>query len=169
MAAEKGKENHTFWERASAVHVLFISLRNLCRSPLAEAMLRIRAQDAGVQLTADSAATSAWQLDGPCDPRAVVAAREYGFEIKPRKTRLLGSDDFAPGTLIIAMDHHILATVKKRQPQDAGNEVRLLSEFADPPTEEEIVDPYYSGQFDPVIAQIDRCMPGLVAYLAAAH
>jgi protein-tyrosine phosphatase len=62
------------------VRVLFVCLGNICRSPLAEGVLRERAVEKGLasMLTVDSAGTGAWHIGDPPDRRSIAVARRHG-------------------------------------------------------------------------------------------
>lgn len=149
--------------------VLFVCNNNVCCSPLAEGILRLRAKQAGLDLIVDSAAASGWHSGEAPDARAIVAAREHGFDISEQLARLLRANDFETAQLIIAMDAECLEYVESLRPEGAEVEITLMRRLASVPSEEDVPDPYYTGQFDPVIAVLEDCMPGLIAYLKGAQ
>ena len=60
--------------------VLFVCLGNICRSPLAEAALRLEAHKAGLDIEIDSAGTAGWHVGKAPDPRSIEVAREWQQE-----------------------------------------------------------------------------------------
>lgn len=151
-------------------HVTFLCIGNICRSPLAVALFKLHASAAALQISVDSAASSGWHNGEGADARAIVAARGHGLDITSHKARLLRPEDFTSSRLIIAMDLESLEGAKTIAPPTAHDvEITLMRRFAPEPVEADIPDPYYTGRFDPVIAMLDECMPGLIAYLKGAQ
>ncbi|HSH45955.1 MAG TPA: low molecular weight protein-tyrosine-phosphatase, partial [Longimicrobiales bacterium] len=76
------------------VGVLFVCLGNICRSPLAEALFRAAANEAGVsdRFRVDSAGTSGYHAGEPPDARGVEVARRRGVEVNGRSRQITGSD-----------------------------------------------------------------------------
>lgn len=145
--------------------VLFVCLGNICRSPLAEGLLRHHATQNGLDVEVDSAAVAGWHEGKPADPRAIVAAREAGFNIDQIVSRQLQSSDFSDDTLVLVMDQECLDKVNNKRPSDSTAEISLMMRFASDPRDADVPDPYFTGQFDPVIAMLDDCMPQLLHYL----
>ncbi|WP_298297025.1 low molecular weight protein-tyrosine-phosphatase [uncultured Litoreibacter sp.] len=145
--------------------ILFVCLGNICRSPLAEGVLRRRAEEAGLDLFVDSAGIGDWHVGDPPDARAMVAARKHGFEISAQRARQFSSEDFSRFCYILVMDHDNMTEVEARRLPDDEAKVDMLTKFGSGTQGEDIADPYYSGKFDPVIAKIEDCVAGLIAYL----
>jgi len=145
--------------------VLFLCIGNICRSPLAAAILREHAAGAGLNITVDSAGTSVWHMGERADARAIVAGRGHGLDISAHRARLLRLEDFTTSQLIIAMDHESYETASYRAPDGKAAELTLMRRFASVPSNADVPDPYYTGRFDPVIGIFQDCMPGLLAYL----
>jgi len=61
--------------------ILFVCLGNICRSPLAEAALRLPAAKAGIAMSVDSAGTGDWHVGDPPDCRAQAVARRHGADV----------------------------------------------------------------------------------------
>ncbi|MES2494430.1 MAG: low molecular weight phosphotyrosine protein phosphatase, partial [Pseudomonadota bacterium] len=74
--------------------ILFVCLGNICRSPLAEAAFRRRAEQAGLAVSIDSAGTGDWHIDHPPDPRAIVEAARHGIDISGLRGRQVNRGDF---------------------------------------------------------------------------
>lgn len=147
--------------------ILFVCLGNICRSPLAEGVLRRQMQGAGLDLVVDSAATGGWHEGQGPDARAVVAAREHGFDISAIRARRIRSEDFNDFDLILTMDSENLADVLRRAPADCAARIEMLTSFVADLPNKDIPDPYYTGRFDPVIAVIGKSIEGLLTYLKA--
>jgi len=148
------------------VKVLFVCLGNICRSPLAEGVLRHRAGALGEKgrgILVDSAGTSGWHLGEAPDARAQDAARRRGFDISALRSRQLRPDDFETFDHILVMDRQNLIDAEAVRPEKAGALLRLLLK------EREVPDPYWGGDshFDSVIDLIEEGIAELLAEIGA--
>ena len=141
---------------------MFACLGNICRSPLAEGIVRLKAQNAGLELELDSAGTGGWHVGDPADARAVVAARLKGYNIENQISRQIGVGDFA-------MDETNRQDIEALRPSGSTVPVVLMSSFAREQVSVEVPDPYYTGKFEPVIAMLETCADALVSQLLAAR
>lgn len=117
---------------------------NICRSPIAEVVLRAKLAAAGIDdVEVTSSGTGAWHAGDPMDPRAAAALRRRGYDGSAHRARQFRPGWFADRDLVLAMDSGHLA--------ELGPEARL---FADT----DVPDPYYGGDagFDEVLAQIEK-------------
>lgn len=85
--------------------VLFVCLGNICRSPLAEGILRRQAKEAGIEIEIDSAAIGDWHIGQRPDPRAIQVGEANGCAMTMR-ARQVCTQDFTDFDLIVAMDHN---------------------------------------------------------------
>src|SRR5690554_4202978 len=93
--------------------VLFVCLGNMWRAPTAEAVLRQRANAAGLtQLQIDSAGTADWHIGKSPDERTVKAAAERGYDLSTLRARQVSVADFAEFDFILAMDQANLANLQ---------------------------------------------------------
>ena len=137
---------------------------------MAEGILRDRAAEAGVELVIESAGTTGFHLGDPPDPRAIVAMRSHGVDIAGHAARKLRPDDYGAYDLMIAMDEPVLTELKEKQPHGAATPtVKLLSAFIPGDGPVDVPDPYYSSQFEPVIAMIEAAVPALLAQVKDAQ
>ena len=147
------------------MRVLMVCLGNICRSPLAEGVLQVRAAAAGLDWTVDSAATSGWHDGSPPDPRSIAAALRHGIDIRHQRARRVTAEDFSRFHLICAMDTRILAVLERMRPAGSAAEARLLMDFAPQSPIRVVADPYYEGDeaFDATMALIEEAVAGLIA------
>ncbi|MFM7784429.1 MAG: low molecular weight protein-tyrosine-phosphatase [Gammaproteobacteria bacterium] len=117
--------------------VLFVCLGNICRSPMAEALLRHHRA-----WRVESRATSSLHLGKAADPRALTALGERGQLIAAHRARQIGDADFEVFPLIVAMDRGILRTLQGWAPSGYRGEIRLLPGRHGA---REIEDPYSGG------------------------
>ncbi len=128
------------------VRVLFVCLGNICRSPLAEGVLRALAEKKGLApaLEVDSAGTGAWHIGDPPDRRSIEAARRHGIDISELRGRQVRPEDFRNFDLILGMDENKVRTLKRLAPEGAAEKVRLFLDYASGRSED-VPDPYYEG------------------------
>lgn len=159
--------------RAETYRISLVCLGNICRSPMAEAVLRARLSDAGLdgRVSVDSAGTGSWHVGEPADPRARAALRRRGYDGDAHRARQFGSSWFDSRDLVLALDHANLETLLRLAPTpEAAQRVRLLRAF-DPfvtrPDDQAVPDPYYGtdADFDAGLDIIERAADGLVTAL----
>jgi protein-tyrosine phosphatase len=133
--------------------ILMVCLGNICRSPMAEGVLRHLAKDKGIDLEIDSAGTNRYHTGEPPDPRAQDAMNKYGIDICDLRARTIEPADFERFDLLLVMDRSNYSDVMKLAPREAYTEkVRLLMDYASGFGATEVPDPYYGGDegFDEV-------------------
>ena len=136
-------------------------LGNICRSPMAEGILRRDAEAAGVDVEIDSAGTGNWHVGGPPDPRAreTGIARGCRMDMRARQVRPYDFEEF---DLIVAMDRQNHRDLLRWPGADPAK-VRLASSF-DPGGPTDVGDPYYgcADGFEVVADQLERISLGVV-------
>ena len=118
-------------------------LGNICRSPLAEGILRRQAREAGVSIQIDSAGTGDWHSGQPPDRRAAEEGKRRGCEMNMR-ARQVRSSDFLDFDLIVAMDRSNESDLKHWAGSDPSK-VRLARSFDPNADGMDVPDPYYGG------------------------
>lgn len=135
--------------------VLMVCLGNICRSPLAEGILKSKIDKD--QVLVDSAGTADYHIGKRPDPRSIAVAKKYGIDIGTQRCRQFTFKDFGEFDHIYAMDRQnyndIIALAKNREEQQ---KVKLLLQDLKH-TDQEVPDPYYGGEegFDEVFHLID--------------
>lgn len=129
--------------------ILFVCLGNICRSPLAEGILRHKIDAAGLttRFVLDSAGCGGWHAGEPPDRRSIAAAARHGVAIDTQTARQLKSDDFERFDLILGMDRDNVAFLKKQQPWGSMARIALYLEEALGEARN-VPDPYYGGDAD---------------------
>jgi protein-tyrosine phosphatase len=140
------------------MRVLMVCLGNICRSPMAEAVLAHLAPDWQV----DSAGTGDWHVGDPPDPRTTAELAKHGI-VRRHRGRQVQPSDFLSFDLVLAMDRQNLRNLQALSPSDATARLCLLGTF-DPLGISEVPDPYYDGPeaFAAVYTQVERCCRALL-------
>jgi len=154
----------------SLTSVLFVCLGNICRSPTAEAVFRVRAAAAGLDVVIASAGTGAWHIGAPPDERAQAAGLARGYDLTSIRAQQVATSDYEKFDLLLAMDHDNLATLKSRAPKGTHARIRLFLSFAPEFGLNAVPDPYYGGDqgFEQVLDLIEAASDGLVAAIRAS-
>ncbi|GAA3861150.1 low molecular weight protein-tyrosine-phosphatase [Streptomyces sedi] len=155
--------------------ICFVCSGNICRSPIAEALLRARLVDEGLDtgIVVDSAGTGGWHAGEPADPRAVAAMNAAGYPAGSgdHTARQFEASWFDECDLVIALDRGHESELRRLAPDAATAEkVRLLRAFgddgADAATGEalDVPDPYYGDDagFAECLDIIEAALPGLL-------
>lgn len=148
-----------------------VCLGNICRSPMAEAVLRDRIEAAGLSdaVEVDSAGTGHFHIGHDADPRALATLKSAGYDLR-HAARQFEAHWLERSDLILAMDSANLAALRTVAQHHgvAADHVRLFRSF-DPEAEPdaEVPDPYYGGDegFLDVLHLIERASDGIVGHV----
>jgi protein-tyrosine phosphatase len=145
--------------------VLFVCLGNICRSPLAEGVMRRLVEDRGLagRIEVDSAGTGAWHVGEAPDPRSIEVADRNGVSLDGQFARKVRPADFKSFTRIVAMDQSNMRDLMAVAPNGAPADLRLLRD-TDPLGPGDVPDPYYGGPdgFDNVYQMVERSCRALL-------
>ena len=150
------------------MRVLFVCLGNICRSPTAEAVLRHKLRELGLEegVEVDSAGTGDWHVGKPPDSRTRQAAQLRGYDLSALRGRQVCTDDFSRFDLILAMDNSNLEHLRRLRPGGAMAELDLFLRRYDL-APDEVPDPYYGGEegFEQVLDLLEQACDGLLREL----
>lgn len=128
--------------------ILFVCHGNICRSPMAEMVMKDLVRKAGLEkdFYIDSAATSTEELGNGMHRGTVTKLRQTGTPFTDHRARQITFDDYNKYDLIVGMDNENLYYMNRRWNNDPDNKVHLLLEFCG--KKREVADPWYTGNFD---------------------
>jgi len=153
----------------AGVRLLLVCLGNICRSPMAEGLLRERigASPLAGRVALDSAGTGDWHLGQPPDRRAIAQARDAGVDIAHLRGRQVEPADFHRFDWLLCADRQNLRDLHALAPPGTAHRARLLLEWAGVPGDGEVPDPYTGGpdQFRHVWRLLERAADGTVERL----
>lgn len=143
------------------VKILMVCMGNICRSPMAMAVAKKLARDAGRarDFEFESAGTLAQRVGERADPRAksVLLGRDY--EAGNARARRVIDQDFERFDLILAMDQANMASLQRQCPPKYIGKLRLFLDFAPEAGVDEVPDPYY-GNLAGFERVLDLCEAG---------
>ncbi len=157
--------------QASTTRVLFVCLGNICRSPLAEAIVRQRALTRGLdrQFYFASAGTGDWHIGGGADVRSAVTAKAHGVDLGRHRAMQITSSGIPHWHWFVAMD----MDNKKDLLAMGVNEERVLMmrqfELEGHAAAPDVPDPYYGGDdgFEKMYQLLTANADPLLDYLIA--
>ena len=148
-----------------ALKILFVCHGNICRSPMAEFIMKELLQKQGLEDVFEiaSAATSSEELGNGVYPpvRRILEAR--GIDCSGKRARRLVPADYGRWDLFIGMDQANLRNMKRLFDNDPAGKVHLLHEFGGIPGE--VADPWYTGEFRRTEEEICAGCASLLAWL----
>lgn len=124
-----------------------VCLGNICRSPLAEGIMKEKLRALGPGLHIDSAGTGAWHQGEAPDKRSIEVAARYGLDISGQRARAVIVEDFDLFDYIFAMDSSVYSTLIERSAPEHHNKIHLLLEFAGM-GEADVPDPWFGNRED---------------------
>ena len=130
------------------IKVLFICHGNICRSPMAEFVMKDMAAKAGMaeRFEIASAATSTEEIGNPVYPPARRKLAEHGIGCAGKTARQMTRRDYEYYDHLIAMDRSNLRNMQRFVGSDTAGKVSLLMDHTARPSD--VADPWYTGDFD---------------------
>lgn len=145
--------------------ILMVCLGNICRSPMADGLLRKKVADLGLNWTVDSAGTANYHIGEAPDTRMRECARKFGVSIDDLRARQFSKGDFKDFDLIYVMDKSNYNNVLALSNSDTERaKVKLILDELDLEPGMEVPDPYYGGEegFIAVFKMLDQATQKII-------
>ena len=148
------------------IKILFVCHGNICRSPMAEFVMKDMVRKAGLenQFHIASAATSGEELGNPVYPPARHKLAEHGIDCSGKTARRLRKSDYTQYDLLIGMDQANLRNMHRMCDGDPEGKLHLLLDFTNRPGN--VADPWYTGDFEATWRDVEQGCQGLLQELA---
>ncbi len=145
--------------------ILFICHGNICRSPMAEFVMKDLVKKAGLegQFHIASAATSTEEIGNPVYPPARRKLAEHGIGCAGKTARQLKKDDYEKYDLLVGMDGANLRNMRRICGGDPDGKLHLLMEYTDRPGD--VDDPWYTDDFETTWRDVLAGCQGLLEHL----
>ena len=149
--------------------ILFICHGNICRSPMAEFVMKDLVRKAGLAGTFEiaSAATSTEEIGNPVYPPARRKLAEHGIGCDGKTARQLRAGDYARYDFLVGMDGANLRNMRRICGGDPDGKLSLLLDFTDRPGD--VADPWYTGDFDATWRDVLEGCRGLLAHITGGR
>ena len=146
------------------IKILFICHGNICRSPMAEFILKDLVKKAGIgeRFLIRSAATSTEEIGNPVHYGTRNKLRGYGISVEGKRAVQLTKDDYGRYDYLIGMERRNVTNMLRILGGDPEGKVNRLLDFTERPRD--IADPWYSGDFD---ATYDDILEGCLGFLGS--
>jgi len=145
--------------------ILVVCLGNICRSPLAEAILQSKAEAAGLEWTVDSAGTNGFHVGEPPHHLSQKVAKQHGLDLSCQLARKFEAKDLDRFDLILAMANDVILDMKRIAGQKIQSpRVKLFLADLWPGKNADVPDPWYGDEdgYHEVYELIDKASDAIV-------
>lgn len=158
------------FSRKPDIEILVVCTANICRSPMAEGLLRAELKLRNLEGTVRvaSAGTHVARPGQSADVRAQRICAREGIDIRKSRTKQIVPEDFRRYTYVLAMDQKNLDWLIAACPEAYRGRLSLLGSWAIGDTAGEIPDPYFGSQsgFEDILTRLHRSVDGFLSVLA---
>lgn len=145
------------------MNILMVCLGNICRSPLAEGIMKKIVKEHELDWFVDSAGTSSWHAGSIPDPRSVAVGLAHGLDITDQRARQIQKSDLEKFDYILAMDtSNYRNIIRLKEPYHMEVQVELLLNFHENTLIKDVPDPYYENNFEYVYQIIYEACEGFL-------
>ena len=151
-----------------SIAILMVCTANICRSPMAEGLLRqeLKLRGMGRKVSVESAGTAAL-VGHIADGRAQLVCAREGIDLRKSRARQVTGSDLLRFDHILAMDQRNLQWLLDSCPQSHRDRISCLGSWGTAGSIGDIPDPYFGSLvgFEEVLLKLHRCIDGLLAHL----
>lgn len=147
------------------IRVLFVCHGNICRSPMAEFVLKDLVKKAGLedQFSIASAATSTEEIGNPIHHGTMAIFRKYHIPCTGHRAVQMKKSDYDAYDYIIGMDNANIRNILRIVGSDPEHKVYKLLEFAG--SSREVADPWYTGDFETTYRDVCEGCTAFLEYI----
>ena len=129
------------------VKIMFVCHGNICRSPMAEFIMKQKVEERGIEedFYIESCATSSEEIGNPVYPPAKQVLQRRGINCSAKRARKITKGDYERFDYIVCMDSNNLRNLKLMFPNDNGKKISKILSFTG--IDRDVADPWYSGDF----------------------
>jgi len=145
--------------------ILFVCHGNICRSPMAEGIMKHKAMDAGIRLEIDSAGFEPFHLGDAPDPRSILTMKKHGIDIRNLRSRLMKPEDYKKFDFIFVMDTVNYKNALYLAHHEADKQkLDYIMNVCDSGKNIEVPDPYYGkgDGFERVYQMLDKACDAIL-------
>ena len=148
------------------MRILFVCHGNICRSPMAEFVMKHLVAEAGLsdQFEIASAATSTEEIGNPVYSPARRKLAEHGIGCEGKTARQMTRDDYRYYDKVVAMDRNNLRNLRRMFGDDTEHKISLLMDHTRRPGD--VADPWYTGDFEATWRDVLEGCRGLLDEMA---
>jgi protein-tyrosine phosphatase len=145
-------------------HVLFVCLGNICRSPMAEGLMREKLKDENLDWAIGSRGVDDYHEGESPDPRAQAIMKEKGFDISDIRSEQFQADEFQWADKVLAMDTSNYQVLFDLAPDDEAREkLGLMHSYHYPNERQSVPDPYRDDEgFERVCEMMDKAVDAFI-------
>ena len=170
-AYARNVQAHFFFKsnmKSHKLHILFVCMGNICRSPTAEGVFKSKLQNSTLldAIHVDSAGTHNYHPNSPPDSRSQMHALKRGYDLSHLRARAVNESDFENFDLLLTMDWDNRALLEQRCPTHLHHKIRNFAEFLKTSNATVIPDPYYgeAKDFELVLDLVEDGAKGLIRH-----
>lgn len=147
------------------IKLLFVCHGNICRSPMAEFVMKDMVAKAGLaqQFKIASAATSSEEIGNSVYPPVRRLLGAHGIDCAGKTARKLQQADYEKYDFLIGMDQENLRNMRRMYTNDTAHKIHLLMDFTAHPGS--VADPWYTGDFESTWRDVQEGCKGLLVFL----